>query len=174
MLGVIFADNNYLDKLRWQLLIISLLQKDKPYVHGSHGPDSFDCAGLVWYLYNELLNIDLYELGFGLSTTTKMITSRYGKITLYEDNSLFKDLSNLKCGDILFFHRQSKNDSIPTINNKYPGHCGIFLKDNYFIHCSLRYKKVTINNLEDDIYWKKILISSKNIIDNTYVYKKHN
>lgn len=170
MLGVIFA-NNYLDKIRWELLILSLIQKDKPYVHGSHGPDSFDCAGLVWYLYKEILNIDLYELGFGQSTTTMMMTSRYGKITLYEDCSLFKDLSNLECGDILFFHRQSKSDNIPTINNKYPGHCGIYLKANYFIHCSGRYKKVTINNLDNDSYWKNILVGSKNII-NEKILKK--
>ena len=73
MLGVIFA-NNYLDKIRWELLILSLIQKDKPYVHGSHGPDSFDCAGLVWYLYKEILNVkksrdkyNIYEEGVYLS-----------------------------------------------------------------------------------------------------------
>ena len=21
------------------------------YVHGKHGPDTFDCAGFVWYIY---------------------------------------------------------------------------------------------------------------------------
>lgn len=171
MLGVIKANNSYLDKIRWELLILALSQKDKPYVHGCHGPSSFDCAGLVWFLYNEILNIDLYELGFGISTTTMIMTSKYGKITLYEDSSLFKDLSNLDVGDILFFHRQAKNDNIPRVDNKYPGHCGLYLKDNYFIHCSGKYKKVTINNLDDDKYWRNILVGSKNII-NEKVLKK--
>lgn len=171
---MINADIYELIELRNKILFLALLQKDKPYIHGSHGPNNFDCAGLVWYLYNQILGIDLYELGYGLSTTTLMMTSRYGKITLYEDCSLFKDLSNLDVGDILFFHRQSKEDSMPKYDNKYPGHCGIYIKDNYFIHCSSKYKKVTINNLDDDLYWKKILVGSKDVIDNINVYKKHN
>lgn len=157
--------------LREKIIKLSLMQLEKPYIHGSHGPDSFDCAGMVWYIYNEVLGIDLYELGFGLSTTTMMMTSRFGKIILF-DESEDKDLSLINSGDILFFHRQSKNDFIPTINNKYPGHCGIYLGDNSFIHCSGKYKVVSINNFIEDLYWRRLLVGSKNVIDNYHVLKK--
>ena len=149
--------------LREKIIKLSLMQLEKPYIHGSHGPDSFDCAGMVWYIYNEVLGIDLYELGFGLSTTTMMMTSRFGKIILF-DESEDKDLSLINSGDILFFHRQSKNDFIPTINNKYPGHCGIYLGDNKFIHASGTKKKIIINTFNSH-YWYTKLVGSKDIVN---------
>lgn len=159
---MIIADK-YDDLVRNELSRLAILQLNKPYEHGSHGLNDFDCAGLVWYLYNEIFGIDLYEIGFGLSTTTMMMTSRYGKITLYKDNTIYKDLF-LNTGDILFFHRQSKNDYMPKKDNKYPGHCGIYIGNNNFIHCSRKYNMVTMNNLDKDIYWKKILVGSKDIV----------
>ena len=91
------------------------------------------------------------------------MTSSYGKITLYSENSLNKDLKLIKPGDILFFHRQSLNDNIPKENNKYPGHCGIYLSNNYFIHASRKNKKIIINKLNNN-YWEKVLVASKDII----------
>lgn len=149
-----------------------MLQYNKDYVHGSHGPNNFDCAGLVWYVYYNVLGIDIYNQGFGLSTTTKIMTSNYGIITLYNENSLFKDLKIIKKGDILLFHRQSKEDTIPKPDNKYPGHCGIYLGNNNFIHCSRKYKSVLINNLNKDKYWNKKLVASKNIISYEKILKK--
>ena len=144
------------------------MQYKKLYVHGMHGPDTFDCAGLVWFLYHELFNINIYDNGFGLSTTTKIMTSSYGKIILFEEKSLYKDLSIIKKGDILFFHRQSKGDNIPKVDNKYPGHCGIYLSDNKFLHCSRPKGMVVISNFNCE-YWKKVLVGSKDIISD---YKK--
>ena len=47
---------NTLEKeLRDKLIHLARLQRHKLYVHGKHGPDTFDCAGLVWFLYNEIL-----------------------------------------------------------------------------------------------------------------------
>ena len=129
-----------------------------------HGPDTFDCAGLVWFLYHELFEINLYKQGFGLSTTTKIMTSSYGKITLFDEDSLNKDLSLIRKGDILFFHRQSMHDTIPKVDNKYPGHCGIYLGDNDFIHCSRPKGKVIISNFNNNKYWKKVLVASKAIL----------
>lgn len=141
--------------LREKLIKLALLQYKKEYIHGSHGPDSFDCAGFVWYLYHEILNIDIYLNGFGLSTTTRIMTSEYGKL----ENSL----NYIEVGDVLFFHCQSKKDNIPTSNNKYPGHCGIFLDNNYFIHCTRKYGGVVINSLKDE-YWNERVVGCKNVI----------
>ena len=152
--------------------MLSLQQLGKKYVHGKHGPDTFDCAGMVWYIYDSICRINIYESGIGLSTTTKIITSTYGSIILYDEDDLNKNLKLLEKGDILFFHRQSLGDNIPKIDNKYPGHCGIYLGDNSFIHCSRPKKKVIINNLVDDIYWQRVLIGSKRIISNNKILKK--
>lgn len=143
--------------LRDKIIKLALLQHHKKYVHGKHGEnDCFDCAGFVWYVYHELLGIDLYQNGYGLSTTTKMMTSDYGKLN--------KDLSLIKSGDILFFHRQSKEDNEPKRDNKYPGHCGIYLYDNKFIHALRKEGKIVISDFEKNKYWKKVLVASKDVI----------
>ena len=148
--------------LREKIMKLALMQLNKKYIHGSHGPNEFDCAGFVWYVYNEIMNIDLYKGGYGKSTTTKIMTSIYGILREYEE-TLDKDISLIKEGDILFFHRQSKKDNKPTEFNKYPGHCGIYLGDNSFIHCS-RTKGLVLKKDFSSDYWKRILVGSKDII----------
>ena len=149
--------------LRKKITELALLQYNKLYKHGYHGPEMFDCAGFVWYVYNQILGIDIYKDGYGLSTTTKIMTSIYGE---RNDN-----LDEIEEGDIVFFHRQSKNDNAPTRYNKYPGHCGIYLKNKSFIHCSGTKKKVVINNFELSKYWNKVFVGSKNIISDEKVLK---
>ena len=150
--------------IRKKITKLALLQYNKQYIHGNHGPNSFDCAGLVWYIYHEVLGIDIYKEGFGLSTTTKIMTSKYGKLTLYNEEDLNKNITIIKKGDIVLFHRQSKKEDEPKPNNKYPGHCGIYLDNYNFIHCSRPKGKVVINNFKKDIYWKKVLVANKDII----------
>ena len=41
---------------------------------------------------------------------------------------------------------------------------GIYIGNNNFIHCSRKYNMVTMNNLDKDTYWKKILVGSKDIV----------
>ena len=157
--------------LRERTIKLAKLQHHKIYEHGKHGPDTFDCAGLVWFIYNEILKLNLYDEGIGLSTTTKIMTSKYGKITLYKEEDLNKDLNLIKNGDIIFFHRQSMDDNEPKENNKYPGHCGIYIGNNKFIHCSRTKGKVIISNFDKNTYWKKLLVASKDIISNNKIYK---
>ena len=159
------------EELRDKLIYLARLQRHKQYVHGMHGPNTFDCAGLVHYIYKELFDIDIFEDGYGLSTTTKLMTSSYGKIILFDEYSLNKDLSIVKRGDILFFHRQSKEDNIPKEDNYYPGHCGIYLGNNKFIHCTKSKGLVYISNFEKYEYWKKVLVGSKDIILDGKIYK---
>lgn len=129
------------------------------------GPDTFDCAGFAWFLYNEILSINIFEEGFGLSTTTKIMTSKYGKLTLFNESTFNKDISFVKLGDILFFHRQSLTDTSPTPTNKYPGHCGIYLGEQNFIHASRPKKKIIITNFNENNYWLKVLVASKDIFN---------
>lgn len=164
-----FKTDNF---VRNDIVNFSLEQRHKPYIHGKHGPDSFDCAGLVWYVYKEILGIDIYTDGFGLSTTTKIMTSSYGKLILYDELSLAKDISLIKKGDIVFLHRQSKNDTEPKEDNKYPGHCGIYLGDNRFIHCSSTKGIVVVSNFGKNDYWKRVLIGAKDILSDEKVLRK--
>lgn len=161
---MIKANTNELE-LRNKIIELALLQNHKEYVHGSHGPDTFDCAGLVWYIYKEILDINIYEDGIGLSTTTKIMTSNYGRLTLFDESNLNKNLELIKSGDIVLFHRQSLNDIVPKEDNKYPGHCGIYIGSNRFIHCSRSKGRVVINNFLKSDYWNKVLVASKNIFE---------
>ena len=142
--------------LREKIIKLALMQHNKPYIHGMHGEDGFDCAGLVWFIYHELFNINIYDGGYGLSTTTKIMTSNYGLLN--------KDVNSINGGDILFFHRQSLNDDIPKEDNRYPGHCGIYLYDNKFIHSLKSEGRVVISNFKENDYWKKVLVASKDIV----------
>ena len=163
--------NTIEEKLRDKLIHLARLQLNKPYVHKEQGPDAFDCAGLVHYIYEELFDIDIFKDGYGLSTTTKLMTSSYGKIILFDEHNLNKDLSIVKRGDVLFFHRQSKKDNIPKEDNYYPGHCGIYLGNNKFIHCTKSKGLVYISIFEKCKYWKKVLVGSKDIILDDKIYK---
>ena len=147
--------------IRDDICLLALTKLNCEYIHGMFGPDNFDCAGYVWYIYNKILGIDILEGGYGLSTTTMIMTSKYGKLTLYNIN---KNIELINKGDIVLLHRQSLNDSFPKENNKYPGHCGIYLGDNKFIHASGTKKKVLINTFNNK-YWYNKLVASKNIID---------
>lgn len=149
-------------ELRRKIIKLAIMQLNKLYVHGSHGPDNFDCAGFVWYVYNEILNIDIYKGGYGLSTTTRIMTSNYGDIKIFNDHD--KDLEKIKMGDIVLLHRQDKNETFPKKDNKYPGHCGIYLENSEFIHCSGTKKQVVINNFDKSKYWRKVLVASKDIV----------
>ncbi len=169
---MIKANINYEEELREKIIELALLQHAKKYIHGDHGPDSFDCAGLVWYIYNELLNIDIYREGYGVSTTTQIMTSQYGTLTLYNEQDFHKDLSLIKRGDIIFLHKQSIKDDQPRKTNKYPGHCGIYLGNNYFIHSSRIKERVVISNFLKNEYWQKVLVGSKDIVSDEKALRK--
>lgn len=151
-------------ELEQKVIDFTLLQYGKPYIHKSMGPDSFDCVTLVWYVYFTLFGIDLFQMGFGNSATTLATTSCYGKINLYCENDWNKDLTLLHRGDVLFFHTQSLKEDSPKPDNRYPGHCGIYLGNDYFIQANKFKGKVVISNFQKNEYWKKVLVGSKNIL----------
>lgn len=150
--------------LRNKIIELALLQHHKPYIHGYNGDDAFDCAGLVWFVYHEVLGLNIYEDGYGKSTTTMIMTSPKGKLILFDKEELEKDLTLIKEGDILLFHKQSLNEEKPTENNKYPGHVGIYLGDGKIIHATRKSGKVIISNLEKKPKLKEKLIGYKTML----------
>ena len=171
---MISANTDYEKFVRKKIIELALAQYGKRYEHGKNGPNTFDCAGLVWFLYRRLFDINIYRGGFGISTTTRIMTSPFGSLRLFNENSLDKDLSLIKSGDILFFHRQSFQDNLPSIDNYYPGHCGIYLSDSYFIQSSSIKEKVIISSFDENPYWKEVLVGSKDILDDPKILKMIN
>ena len=90
-------------------------QLGKPYVWGASGPGSFDCGGLVKYVYKQAVNIELPMGTFNQET--------YGKEA---------SLGSLLPGDLLFYG---------TRGNTY--HVGIYIGSNQMIHAPQPGQNVT-------------------------------
>lgn len=85
-------------------------QLGKDYVWGATGPDSFDCSGLVQYIYKTSLGKNIPR--------TSYEQSKYGEEVNRED---------LQVGDLVFFD---------TMNKGRVSHVGMYIGNNEFIHAS--------------------------------------
>ncbi len=159
-------------ELRKYVIELALSKYGNPYVHGKQGPDEFDCAGFAWFVYKSLLDISIFYKGIGKSTTTKIMTGFYGNLRLYKEELLDKDINLIKEGDVLLFHTQSLDDDMPKEDNKYPGHCGIYLSDGQFIHATNRVGKVVVSSFEENEKWNRQLVASKDIIGDAKSLRK--
>ena len=149
---------------RNNLIELALLQLEKKYTWDTKGPEEFDCSGLTYFIYKEMFNIDINKDGYGVGDTTKQITNNIGFLKKYQENDSNKQeyIKYIKPGDLIFFHTQSLEENIPTPTNRYPGHVGIYLGNDQFIHASSKAGKIIISTLSDK--WIKKLIASKDII----------
>lgn len=149
---------------RKNIIELALLQLGKPYVWGERGPLEFDCSGLTYYIFQELFGIDINEAGYGIGDTTKQMTNNIGNLQKYSEDDPKKEdyLKYIQVGDLVFFHRQSLEENQPTPSNRYPGHVGIYLGENKFLHASSDDLKVVIS--EFDEYWLKVLVGSRDIV----------
>ena len=119
--------------------VIDLAHKQlgKPYVWGAEGPNSFDCSGLIYYVYKNAASItlprtssDQYSAGVAVSR------------------------SNLKAGDLIF----SSTDGTGNIT-----HVAIYVGDGKMIHAPRNGKnveKVSINNS----YWNKAYVGARRVL----------
>lgn len=95
-------------------------QIGKPYAWGAFGPNSFDCGGLVKYVYKQAVNMEL-----PMGTTNQ---EKYGT----EAN-----LKALQAGDLLFYGSRG---------NTY--HVGIYIGNNQMIHSPQPGQTVTAVNID--------------------------
>lgn len=140
----------------------ALPQEGKPYIWGAEGPNSFDCSGLVHYVYS---NAGL--IGIGRTTADQQFKLIGEFIPNMEDG---------KPGDIAFFHSTGG----ASWNPNYMTHVGIYLGDGKMIHASAPGVGVVIQDIslyannfagykripgvaEDEVTKKKV----KKLIDNT-------
>ena len=153
-----------LDLYRNNIIELAMTKLDKKYVWGATGDEEFDCSGFTYYIYKELFNIDINETGYGVGDTTKQMTNNIGNLKQFneDDPNKKKYIQEINIGDLVFFHRQSLDEFSPTPKNRYPGHGGIYLGDNKFIHASGDAGKIIISEFDD--YWIKVLVASRDII----------
>ena len=114
------------------------------------------------YIYYQLFNVDINKTGYGLDNSTKQMTNDIGDLKIYNELDSKKEnyLSNIKKGDLVFFHTKEPNINTPAPNNHYPGHVGIYIGDKGFIH--VIDNKITIDKIEDK--WLNCLIASRDVI----------
>ena len=105
-------------------------QVGKPYVWGANGPDSFDCSGLVRYIYKKALGKDIPRVSED--------QSKVGQAVSRED---------LQPGDLVFFDTMDKGKV---------SHVGMYIGNNEFIHAA-NSKKGVIESTRTGYYDKKFI-----------------
>ena len=85
------------------------------------------------YIYKQLFNTDINSNGYGLDNSTKQMTNDIGDLKIYNELDSNKEnyLSDIKKGDLVFFHTKNLNINTPSTNNHYPGHVGIYIEDKW-------------------------------------------
>lgn len=130
--GIVLEGYSGQDKQQSSVSNIKLLpeliieQLGKPYVYGDEGPDSFDCSGLIQYVYSQI-NIILPRT-----------------VAEQAEIGVPVEKEELKFGDIVFFSNDSVN----------PTHAGIYVGKGYFVHAPKSGDVVKVESL-DMAYYKE-------------------
>ncbi len=98
-----------------------------PYQYGGETKKGIDCSGFTKHVFEK-------ALGFSLPRTAS---------EQYQKGIKISSKSDLKFGDLVYFD---------TTKEKFPGHVGIYVGNNLFVHSSVS-KGVTVSSLEST-YWK--------------------
>ena len=112
-----------------------------PYVYGAEGPKSFDCSGLIYYIFEQLG----YKLG---RTATQQ----------YQNNGEFVAFEDLEPGDLIFIYNPKYDKSGGT---KPVTHVGIYVGNDQFIHASTSGDCVKYSDLYGNHY--KYMVGFKRI-----------
>ena len=102
------------------------------YVYGSHGPNRFDCSGLVYWVYK--------QYGYDLQPGARNQWS-----TL--DKSVKK--ADLLPGDLVFFSDNGRASGI--------FHVGMYIGDGQFVHAANSQKGVIVTDLDEAWYANRYL-----------------
>jgi cell wall-associated NlpC family hydrolase len=109
-----------------------------PYEFGGNGPDTFDCSGLVRYVYQ--------ELGFVVPRTA--LEQYHAAIAV--------DLDHLEPGDLLFFRTQGQDVS----------HVAIYAGSGRFVHAPQTGRVIELRTL-DDAYFRQRLVGAGRLFSKT-------
>lgn len=150
------------DNYRNNVIELALIYLDKTF--NDLEDTEFKSNEFTSFIYKQLFNIDIIKFGFGKDFSTKEMTNDIGDLKIYNelDSQKINYLSDIKKGDLVFFHTKDKEANSPATNNHYPGHVGIYLEDGNFIHVSPIEEKIAIDKFDE--YWLNILVASRDII----------
>ncbi len=120
---------------REKVLLEVIKYLDTPYKYGGNGGKGIDCSAFTKQVYENSLSFDL---------------PRSAREQYRVGDEISKD--ELKFGDLVFFN---------TTRRSYPGHVGIYLGENQFVHAS-RKLGVTVSSL-DEAYYSKRYIGARRV-----------
>lgn len=116
------------------LVEMAMKLRDIRYRRGGRAPSTgFDCSGFVQYVFAQALGIDLPDNSVSQSEAGIRISR-----------------SELKTGDLVFFHTRGKGIS----------HVGIYLDHGRFIHSPSTGKRVRVDDLSDR-YWARRYVGAR-------------
>ena len=114
----------------------------KRYVSGGAGPNSFDCSGLMYYIYK--------QLGHPISR---------GSSSQYYNSGYFVSLNAMQPGDLIFFFDRrfdSSGGTLPTT------HVGMYVGNGQFIHASTTSYRVQYDSVYGS-YYTPYIVGAKRI-----------
>lgn len=117
----------------------ALQYKGYPYVYGAKGPNSFDCSGLVQYVYAH----------FGYTVSAPASSQAYQGVAVAK--------SDLVPGDLVFFENNS--------NQAGADHVGIYIGGGQFVHAANSNSGVIISSLSES-YYTNCYSCARRIINN--------
>ena len=117
---------------------------DYPYKYGATGPDSFDCSGFTYYLFNKYYGITLKR-----SAKDQGYDDTYEKILTIEE---------LLPGDCVYFNTESDDGDLSD-------HAGIYYGEGIVIHASSSKHKVISTNLYENDYYNRVFSWGRRIIN---------
>lgn len=113
---------------KFLMTVISYL--GTPYKFGGNSRKGIDCSAFTKIIFQEALNIELPR-------------STLEQVKL----GIPVPKNDLKFGDLVFFNTRRRQN---------PGHVGIYLWDNYFVHSSTKYG-VTVSSMASGYYERKFV-----------------
>ena len=111
------------------------------YVSGGRGPSSFDCSGLMYYIYK--------QLGHPIAR---------GSSSQYYNSGYFVSTDAMQPGDLIFFFDRrfdSSGGTLPTT------HVGMYVGDGQFIHTSTTSYRVQYDSIYG--YYAPYIVGAKRI-----------
>ena len=102
------------------------------YVYGASGPYSFDCSGLLYYIYR--------QLGYSIAR---------GSSSQYNQSGYFVSTDEMQPGDLVYFFDPRFDGSGGTLPTT---HAGIYVGNNQFIHASTTSYRVQYDTLFGGYY----------------------
>ncbi|SFJ11426.1 Cell wall-associated hydrolase, NlpC family [Terrisporobacter glycolicus] len=122
---------------RDKIVSVAKAQIGKPYVWGAQGPNSFDCSGLMTYVYKRAVGINLPRTSVQQSTFGTTVSR-----------------ANLQVGDLIF----SSTNGTGKVS-----HVGIYVGNGQMVHSPKPGDSVKITSINNS-YWNSVYLWSKRVL----------